>query len=139
MKKMEYTPYRTVDILHEGTYKHYTFLIVSYGTHPCAYVLIPFNHPLYNEYPVNHPLGKHNISEIKCHGGVSYSNKNGIFFNTALYRSGYWIGWDYNHCGVDFNASPYVSSDLGKHWTTEEIYEEVKSVVDQLIELDKNW
>lgn len=46
------------------------------------------------------------------------------------------IGWDYSHAG---DYSSYYENDIyfqdEKKWTTEEIYEEVKSVIEQLEKL----
>lgn len=46
MKEMIYKNYmengqEVIEILDEGVYKGFHYVIVSYGTHPCAYVEIP--------------------------------------------------------------------------------------------------
>lgn len=127
---MEYTnAYGTPLTLGKGTYKKYCWTIISYGTHPCAYVELHSSHPLfsikcddlyYSEY-------------ITCHGGITF---NGPLRN----NTGKWLGWDYNH-GRDFNGIFLTDPDLyqafieNKKWNTEEIYEEVKNVIEQLIKL----
>lgn len=53
-------------------------------------------------------------------------------------RDGYYIGWDYNHYG-DYSVSMALLGMLGeKRWTTEEIFEEVVSVIKQLRECESN-
>lgn len=87
------------------------------GSHPTAYVMLDKNNIYYDidygEIP------------IVVHGGLTYSsNKN---------KGQYWIGWDYAHIG-DYTS--YCDGD-GKKWTTDEILNHVKDVINQLIEIDK--
>ena len=49
MKEMVYSKTRIVEVLDRGTYKDYDYVILSLGTHPCAYVRIPEHHPYYSE------------------------------------------------------------------------------------------
>lgn len=85
----------------------------SLGTHPVAYVQIPSK-------PID-------TREISCHGGVTYSE--GDLNIDGFEVKGFWIGWDYAHWGDCFGCL------RGKKWTTEEIVEECKNVIDQLIEM----
>lgn len=128
--EMVYSSERTDgDILLRGIIDGYKYLIVSYGTHPCAYVAIPENHSRYNDY---HKL--ENDNTIYPHGGVTYSGSeiNGI--------KGHWIGWDYRHA-CDFSG--HYLSDVNynyfaenKKWTTAEIFDEVQDVIEQLKHLE---
>ena len=128
-KEMVYSSERTDgDILARGNIDGYEYLIVSYGTHPCAYVAIPENHSRYKDY---HKL--ENEDTIYPHGGVTFSGseRNNI--------KGHWIGWDYHHAcdfsGYSLNRA--YSSFLGrKQWTTAEIYDEVCGVIEQLKQLE---
>ena len=98
MKEMIYRPLKDFEnlsdacqILDEGTYNNYHYIIVSYGTHPCAYVKLPKNHKWY---------GKHyDYIPIKCHGGLSYTSGSGVVFpdDHPNHSDGFWIGWDYSH------------------------------------------
>ena len=146
MKEMVYRPLadfkKSSDcwvMLDESVYNNYHYAIVSYGTHPCAYVEIPQGHEYYgkNIYNFDFP--------IKCHGGITYSSDKGILFPVEheLHRDGYWIGWDYNHYNdyYAYNIDPAKADRIFrcvKKWTTEEILEEVKNVIDQLGEITSN-
>lgn len=132
MKPMVYTTTWLYECLYEGYYKDYHFAILSMGTHPCAYIEIPENHKYYAK--------KYNDMDIYCHGGLTFSSAKGLGCpDDDFYRKGFWIGWDYAHC------SDYLGSELAmsfklqtydKKWTTEEIYEEIKDVIEQLINSD---
>lgn len=134
MKEMVYKNYmengqEVIDMLDEGIYKGFHYAIVSYGTHPCAYVEIPKEHELYNA------SNKNELYDIACHGGITYVSKTGIIrLSNKNHRDGYWIGWDYAHY-MDYYCSPYNFEFLneGKKWTTKEIFEDVKNVIEQLI------
>ena len=125
MKEMIYKPEREAQILAEGEYKGYHFVIVSYGTHPCAYVEIPKDNPLYKK--------DYEDIDISCHCGLTFSDD---LTHVRTDLTGWFIGWDYAHVG-DYIGSPtsYYEKELfdGKKWTTEEVYEEVKNVIEQLI------
>lgn len=125
MREMEYVPYNASTILYKAKYKGFNYFIISYGTHPCAYVEIPINHPYYGK-------GYDEITDQSyVHGGFTYS-ANGL-----LLLDNTWIlGWDYAHCGDYYCYSDNImnihSSYEDKRWTTEEIDKECKHVIDQL-------
>lgn len=96
----------------------YHYCIVSLGSHPCAYVEIPKDHPCYG---LNYEKIK-----VSCHGGLTYSEK-GI---GPLFPDAFWIGWDYMHFGDRIELLSYGAR--GKTWTTREILTEVENVVYQL-------
>ena len=125
MKEMVYQSTRKKEILYEGTYKNYYFVIVSYGTHPCAYVEIPKNHAYYKK--------DYNELDIDCHCGLTYSDDLSHVIPNK--DDSWFIGWDYAHAGdyMGFDAMFKFDTSKDKKWTTKEIYEEVKSVIDQLI------
>ena len=126
MKEMIYKPDIELEILDEGHCGGFHYCIVSYGTHPAAYVEIPSTHRFYKM--------NHRDMDILCYGDLSYSSAHGILRNEH-YREGFWIGWDYNHCG-DYNGSlPFLEGF--KKWTTEEIYEHIQDVVFQLLHFPK--
>lgn len=112
------------EILCQSWYKGYKVLIVSYFTHPCAYIGLPEDHPYYNVDYDDIP--------IDCHGGLTYGSNNHNVV-TELRDNGYFIGWDYAHYG-DYmspldSASPFFNN---KKWTTREIIDECFNVIDQL-------
>ena len=129
-KEMAYSSERTDgNLLTRGNIDGYEYLIVSYGTHPCAYIAIPENHSRYKDY---HKLESDNT--IYPHGGVTYSGseRNGI--------KGHWIGWDYHHA-CDFSGHYLSGVDYDyfvekKKWTTAEIFDEVQDVIEQLKHLE---
>lgn len=127
MIKMEYKKrcQENIQILDEGFYDYFHYAIVSLGSHPCAYVELPKKHKWY---------GKHyNDIPISCHGGLTYSSPQGIVFpsDNLNHRDGYWIGWDYAHYD-DYSYYNFGFTLGKKRWTTEEIFEEVKEVINQL-------
>lgn len=132
MKEMIYKKIRSgsipVEMLSEGTYKNYQYAIVSFGTHPCAYVKIPEGHRLYYICDEFDPK----IESIRCHGGITCISTGGILKgNVENYREGHWIGWDYLHPG-DYEANMHP---LGRKWTTKEILDDVKNVIKQLVQM----
>ena len=123
MKEMIYQKKRIQEILHSGEYKGRKFTIMSLGCHPTAYVELK---------PAELEKSKsYNDYDLDVHGGFTYLN-NAYWDETD--KSTY-IGWDYAHCD-DFSGS-YLDDDFyyWKHntrqYTTQEIFDEVKSVIDQ--------
>ena len=117
MREMIYKKKRTHrEVLDAGIFSNYEYKIVSLGTHPCAYVKLPYTNMFFN-------LSYDNIP-ISVHGGLTYS---------ANELDGFWIGWDYAHCG-DYTG--YLSLPTDRKWTTGEILDHVKSVINQLKHID---
>ena len=107
-----------------GTYKNFDYYVLNLCTHPTAYVDVsasPLNGVCYNDI------------DIYCHGGLTYSEST---LNTVD-KKGWFIGWDYAHYGdyMDYGDT-YLNNMFPdkKKWTTEEIVEECKNVIDQIIE-----
>ena len=142
-------------ILEENTYKGFKFRVVSYGTHPCAYVEVTntiydecdlwnqlrdddkreFN---YNNYKINRPKRDLIKSQIECHGGITFSEPylpgdDLKSFKIKDKATKWYIGWDYHHFG-DFDHKFNYS---GTKYTTEEIVDECKSVIDQIIKFNE--
>jgi len=128
MKEMIYTPEHKYELLHSEKKGDYNIAIVSYGTHPCAYISIPPTHPYYKKYYDN--------LNIWCHGGLTFAHPNNTMLEWAqeLDEECSWIGWDYAHC--DDYAGYYqkfpTSIFNGKKWTTQEILSECYEVIEQL-------
>lgn len=125
MTEMIYREPPYTEILDEGVYKDFHYEIVSYGSHPCAYVELPKGHKYHGK--------NEDYIPIYCHGDITYSSECGIIFpeDNPNHRDGFWIGWDYNHIG-DYNAIRAKTGCGGKKWTIEEIFEDVKNVINQL-------
>ncbi len=143
MKEMEYLERMTkAEVLDNNTYNGYEYVILSLGTHPCGYVVLEDNDKLYGlHYDDVYDKGY----DIDCHGGLTYSEDYLSFLEfsekyTSLVKTSIkdrWVlGWDYAHhgdyCGWD-------KDDImgGKKWTTSEIVDECKDVINQLNQINK--
>lgn len=115
-------------VLDNGKYKGYNYWILSYGSHPCGYVEIPKGHPYY---------GKCDCDAfdlpIDVHGGITYGDYG---LHKLVGKDKFLIGWDYNHC-YDYSYLNMFETN-GKRWTTKEIIEDVKSVIQQLCEVKES-
>ena len=128
MKEMVYSPVREkVKLLIKDFYKGYLFAVLSYGTHPCAYVAISGGQPYYDvEFYEN--------VRLPMHGGCTFAGWGlGKFFDSS-YKV---LGWDYGHFGDFVGYYPAESSlFIGKRWTTKEMVEDCKNVIEQLYILE---
>lgn len=113
--EMIYIPQRTCGILATGIYSGYEYLVITYGTHPCAYIRSD-----------NLTEKQINIIDENCHGGITFPQQE--FGGNIKNIDGKWVGWDYAHFG-DYVG--YGDCE-GKIYTTEEIINEVKSIIDKL-------
>lgn len=116
--------------LDTGIYNGYEYLILSLGTHPCAYVFLSKDNENYGK--------DYDDIDISVHGGLTYSKDTISFLEFLEKYNAYgliniedkWvIGWDYAHLG-DCYGVPLFEGD--KQWTTEEIKDEVINVINQL-------
>ncbi len=128
IRPMEYTRERTLEALYQDNYKGFNYFIISYGTHPCAYVELPKDHPLYGISYID----IEDMYNINVHGGLTYSTDSFLLLDNT------WIiGWDYSHC-YDYSTysrdCSFLKHEL-KMWTTEEMIDDCISVIDQLIEI----
>lgn len=128
MKEMFYqaTMLKTPEQIAKGNYNGFDYYVLNLGTHPCAYIDVTetdLNGVFYDDI------------DLECHCGLTYSRE---YLNTVD-KKGWFIGWDYaHHC--DF-AGYYLNSPAmslpGKMWTTQEIVNEYKKVIDRLVNLLK--
>ena len=128
MKEMIYKKDRKIEILYHGFYKDYEFYIMNLGIHPTAYVNVIDNKLL--------AMKDYHDIDINVHGGLTYS-ENKLYINDKREKvSGWFIGWDYGHyndyAGYEMNLPEEIRSN-GKKWTTEEIFKDVKNVIEQCI------
>lgn len=104
----------------DGTYKGLDYYVLSLGTHPCAYIDV-------SDTPL---AGKdYDDIDVDCHGGLTYGRNRLL----TVDKRGWFIGWDYAHYGDYCGNCFFVMGD--KRWTTEEIVEECKSVIEQINEM----
>ena len=120
MKKMVYGLRKKCKILYSGEYKGHKFAIINLWSHPTAYVENKMGITDYCDFHLN---------DVRVHGGFTYCG-TGHWSEESKNTS--WLGWDYAHYG-DYI---YGNTLSGKQWTTEEIYDEVKSVIDQIIAVE---
>jgi hypothetical protein len=120
MKQMEYGNGKN-EILFCGTYKGKDFVIVNlHGNHPCAYV-----HSNIDFYHSDEECSSPAHCGFTFYGKLTHwkkydeENYNEEFFNR------YFVGWDYGHIG---DYMPFLED--GKKWTTEEIFDNIKQVID---------
>lgn len=125
LKPMVYKCEREYELLGEGDYKGYHWIIVSRGTHPTAYVEVLEDHYLYNRTV----LEIISIADLECNGGITYAGRSNYANSLPTDRTGWWVGWDYHHAW-DYRGDDRNYPDQRK-WSTEEIYAEVRQVIDQ--------
>ena len=126
MKEMKYgfNLLNKTEILDDGNYKGYNYVIVNYGMHPCAYIEIPKGHRFYEK--------DYEEIDLDCHGGLTFSD-----FRDFGFGEKYYIGWDYAHLGDYIGARSFPSFNeyaggTDKRWTTAEILDEVREVIEQI-------
>lgn len=132
MKEMEYLKRDKMvgkygiyyDILAEGDFLDAHYAIISYGTHPCAYIFYEKGHPLFGT-----PYEE--MEDLEVHGGFTFSEK-GKFLpdGKRLHRDCWCLGWDYAHYDDYF-----PDLELGKKWTTAEILYEVKDTINKIAKM----
>ena len=130
-REMEYKPerdFKQVSLLAEGRHLGYHWVVLSFETHPCAYVQIRNpEHPYYHK--------QYDDIELDLRGTLSYSRRylkipdpkdSSIIVQD---NEGWWIGWDYmrNYFYGDGHKNPNLP-----RITVKEIIEEVMSVIVQL-------
>lgn len=127
MKEMVYRPMlKEREILDSGEYNGYKYYIVSLGTHPCAYVEVPEGHICYGKCDND----AYDL-DIDVHGGITFGN-----FGLKGVSDKFLLGWDYSHYDdYYFPMLPFLNGYEGKRWTTEEMLEDVKSVINRLREM----
>lgn len=125
MKEMIYSATRLnpPEMLADGEYKGFHFYVLNLGTHPCAYVDV-------TDSDLN---GTHYSDiDIECHRGLTYSRE----YLHTVDKKGWFIGWDYAH-SCDFSGYEFeMPIDIrtgGKKWTTSEIVNECKQVIDKIV------
>lgn len=144
MKEMVYKPNREIEVLDKGEYGGRKYLILSLGIHPTAYVSVSDKEQEIIKSSLNgnkYDLAKYYsplLANVYVHCRFTFY---GTRTNYGDNSDTIYLGWDYGHSD-DFNGiylnSCYAPPDvvIFKRWTTAEISEEVKSVIEQLNELE---
>lgn len=128
MENIIYTGKDEKRILEIEEYRGYKYVIVTYGTHPCAYVLMPNGHPYAEK--------SYDEMDIHVHGGLTFYNT--LDHLDDSFGDEKYIGWDYAHCG-DYYCSKHITnhSPYDRKYTIGDIETDVKSVIAQMI-VDEN-
>lgn len=129
MIEMVYQPKRKIEVLYSGTYQDYKFAILNLGTHPTAYVECKLDNC--NSY------GDKRFDTVSVHGGLTYMGE--AYWDKS--DKTVYIGWDYAHYMDYAGYEMEFPGDLrtnGRKWTTSEIFDEVKSVIEQLSNITQN-
>lgn len=132
IKEMEYGKERRTELLCKDKYKNYNYYVLNLGTHPTAYIEIPKENKLYRKsYDEIYKIG----CDIDVNGGLTYSDNELM----GVKSENWFIGWDYAHYGDYCGYEEYMPESVrtyGKKWTTEEIIEECKNAIDQIIDFE---
>lgn len=127
MKEMEYSIERKIEVLDTGYCLGLLYYIMNLGTHPTAYIRIPEG---YKEYKKDY-----DDIDLQVHGGLTYAS-NYLWISKTQKIEGWFVGWDYGHFGDYAGYEEMFPTELrtvGKKWTTEEIFKEVKEACYQLV------
>ena len=116
-------------ILENKEHEGYEYYIITLGTHPCCYVLLPLGHNYHGEHYDDIP--------IECHFGLTYSEPT-LLRDNIITGGELVIGWDYAHIGdySIFHLSLLESANEWHKWTLDELRCEVYEVIDQLVNGD---
>lgn len=125
MKEIVYSDKLKLEVLYQGNYKGYKFVILNRGYYPTAYVE--------NKLGITDMFDER-ISSVNVHCGFTYCGE--AYWDKEDKTS--YLGWDYGHICDYRGDMPMLFFSENTQWTTEEIYEEVKFVIDQLIELQES-
>lgn len=112
-------PYLSSPILASGVYKGHRFkAIMSLGITPRAYVEVE------NPYRATEAKRLQSI-----HGGVTFIGQKVKGASPHRNPEATWFGWNYGHSG---DYTPFPVSGERRKWTTAEIVDEIKTVIDEL-------
>lgn len=128
-REMRYSNESKVQLLYNDIYKGFHYYILNLGTHPTAYVEIHKEHVLYSMSYIDIEDSEYYID---VHGGLTYSSDSLRIGEDTSLENSWFIGWDYAHVG-DYLGYDFAKS-TDKKWTTFEIIEECKKVIEQIEE-----
>ena len=133
MKEMVYRPYEKdkngmikSELLYSNIYRKIPYVIISYGDHPCAYIVNPFN-KLESYYDTK-------LDIISPHGGFTFFGdlQHVLPENFYLFKEKF-LGWDYCHAGDYCNCMKYLTV-CGEKYSTSQIKKECERVIDQILD-----
>ena len=113
-------PLDEAEVLEKNFFKGYEYFIKNRGYYPSAYIALREGQPFYK-------ARLYEDVDVNCHGNCVYVVREAD--KTT-------IGWDYNKLSDYHGGTSYVqrllTKESAKVWTTEEIVEECKQVIEQL-------
>lgn len=139
---MEYTPYRHRSTLAKGFRGPYEFAVISFGTHPCCYIRIPYTHPLFGKSGSDVQIFENEITYVDEY----LKDVDDYLKDIDSDGKSWWIGWDHAHCtdyigfvlplGINFPFFDIGDNDKEekpKKWTTDEMIKECLTAINVLI------
>lgn len=128
--KIYYRSIISPKVILKGTYNGYRYYIVSMGSHPCVYILLPKGHELYG-------LNEWNDCDLKCHGGITYSRN---YLLDEDIGDDWVIGMDYAHVDdyLSYENVLLEGDEFGHKYTMDELMEDVKITIDDLVSRYEN-
>lgn len=137
MLEMNYETRHEAIILCEKNFGDFGIVVVSYGSHPCAYIRVPdelIKKIETREGCKSSEDGFYDYVDAYPHGGFTYFG-TGSFSDEII--KGNYLGWDYAHAGdytyTDIPEMGLFFNNYGeKKWTTKEIYDEALEVLSEL-------
>ena len=127
--------YKYYNIVERGIIRGFPWVIITLGSHPCAYVAVDPKHPY---YAMDYDDMYSKDIYLECHGGVTYTEFD-KYTRTWAAQDLWWIGWDYAHAG-DYDAEQdrgtgFVKKEFSHKWTLKEIKKDVLKMIAQLEEV----
>lgn len=133
MKEMVYRPYEVdendvikSELLFSNIYRKIPYVIISYGNHPCAYIVNPFNN-LTSYFDKK-------LDDIIVHGGFTFFGdlQHILPENFYLFKEKF-LGWDYCHAGDYCDCTKHLNA-CGEKYSTLKIKKECERVIDQILD-----
>lgn len=123
------------EILAEGTYDKYKYIVMSHSIYPAVYIDLPSR--VWYQYSDS---GIDTIVKldraVDVHGGWGCVCE---FLDTGDrdFYCGRYVGWTYNTEDDYIAGEPFSNHKDGKRWTTAELIEEAKAAIKELIAQEK--
>lgn len=122
------------EILAEGAYCNYKYIVMSHSIYPAVYIDLPDTvgeRLIYGGYT---NAVKHLNRAVPVHGGWEYVSET-LCTNDRGYQfsRGWFVGWTYNTADDYIAGEPFSDHKGGKKWTTAELVEEAKTAIMKLI------
>lgn len=111
------------ELLATDCYRGIMFYIISWGSHPCAYINVAHTDYKNKSYNEMNDLGTF------CHGGFTYSETKIPITDIK----GWYLGWDFAHPDDYIHYFGCDTTSSYKRWTTKELERECEKTIDNII------